>query len=368
MIGSVFVLVLTAAVSLLTNALDYYWKDGRTRKFKRLRVALVAVTLVLLACGVLVAWKSDEASEQEKKELRDRIGSLKAQLEEESVLAANRHKIIAAEQRTTLRKVDAQAMSTMIKELASESVEMRLGALEWAAEYVRAPEFRARATEVVIEAVGHRLREFSANSRLLPASIEPELRLAGAALKVSEDCEHLRSVINGLYARFELTGFDQPRLAVLPAAERGRRGQVLAILSRAIGHHLFCGFITYCANKVDLENSLEGRSLMLSGMGAQTFKNTIPPASLAGLNGKPHEAPEPRSLSGLVSSVPEMCGGPMLTAIAQKACSIEYLDPVANRRWKTQSCLMLSNMRVYEGGWVGISSPGLAPPKVTSPK
>lgn len=67
--------VLAVAAALITSTMDYVAHDKRTRRFKRLRLALYVVVLVTLAAGIIVTVADERSKRHEIAELKTALGA-----------------------------------------------------------------------------------------------------------------------------------------------------------------------------------------------------------------------------------------------------------------------------------------------------
>lgn len=101
MAWTIATLIGSALSTVATTLLDYRYKDGRTKIFKRLRAALFAVTLGLLMVGIIAAVQANEQAQQEKAELRGQLTEMREAAAQEVKRAAERD----AESQARLRSI-----------------------------------------------------------------------------------------------------------------------------------------------------------------------------------------------------------------------------------------------------------------------
>jgi hypothetical protein len=80
MIWKIIFQVLAVLTALLIAQLDYFWYDRRTLKFKRARIALFAVSLLLLLVSLVITIQDEQDNEREITELHGRLDTITNQL------------------------------------------------------------------------------------------------------------------------------------------------------------------------------------------------------------------------------------------------------------------------------------------------
>lgn len=76
MFWKIFLQVLAVLIALLIAGLDYLWYDRRTVKFKRARLALVPISLILLVVSIVVTIQDERNNQREITELTDRLDNV----------------------------------------------------------------------------------------------------------------------------------------------------------------------------------------------------------------------------------------------------------------------------------------------------
>src|SRR5437763_1619906 len=73
MIPTIAMLLLTGVSASLTQLLDYFWKDDQTNRHRGARLALLALTVLATAGGVVAAVLNERGNERDKKAMHDEL-------------------------------------------------------------------------------------------------------------------------------------------------------------------------------------------------------------------------------------------------------------------------------------------------------